>query len=79
MTQRVSWLEHLSAALAAMRRDDLPVPGLCGYSRGDQFDWQTALAEPTGAVTQVGPVDVQRRPRPVAAALAKMVRAGPPS
>ena len=40
--------------------------GLCWYSRGDQFDWQTELVDPKGAVTEVGLFDVHRRARPVA-------------
>jgi hypothetical protein len=35
--------------------------------RRDQFDWETGLAEPTGAITEVGLFDVDRRARPVAA------------
>jgi hypothetical protein len=50
----------------------LPVRGVCWYSRGDQFDWDTALAEPVGTVTEVGLFDAARRPRPVAAAYAAL-------
>jgi len=72
VTEQVPWLEHLVAALARLRRAGRPVRGLCWYSRGDQFDWQTALAEPTGAVTEVGLFDRHRHPRPVAATFAAL-------
>jgi beta-glucosidase len=52
--EQVEWLDALVARLHAMRDRGLPVRGLCWYSRGDQFDWQTGLIEPTGAVTEVG-------------------------
>jgi hypothetical protein len=46
--------------------------GLCWYSRGDQFDWQTGLVHPVGAVTEVGLFDAARRARPVAAEFARL-------
>ena len=48
--------------------------GICWYSRGDQYDWDTALVEPVGKVTEVGLFDAERRPRPVAAAYAQLAR-----
>jgi len=48
------------------------------YSRGDQFDWQTALIEPVGAVTEVGLFDTDRHARPVAARFQELAAAGPP-
>lgn len=77
--QQVPWLEHLAAALGRLRSQGLPARGLCWYSRGDQFDWQTALADPVGAVTEVGLFDVERRPRPVATALASLAARGVPA
>jgi len=62
------WLAELTAALDRLRADGLPARGICWYSRGDQVDWQTMLAVPVGAVTEVGLFDQARRPRPVAAA-----------
>ena len=55
-----------------MRGDALPVRGLCWYSRGDQYDWRTALSNPTGVVTEVGLFDADRRARPVADVLARL-------
>lgn len=72
--QQVPWLDGLVARLGRMRRDGLPVRGICWYSRGDQYDWQTSLAEPVGAVTEVGLFDAARRPRPSAAAYARLAR-----
>lgn len=70
--EQVPWLEELASALAELRTEGLPVRGLCWYSRGDQFDWQTALLNPVGAVTEVGLFDRERRPRPVATAFRKL-------
>ena len=68
----VRWLDGLVAALDRLRAADLPVRGLCWYSRGDQFDWHTMLTKPVGEVTEVGLFDVDRRPRPVAGAFAAL-------
>ena len=70
LDQQIPWLDTLTAGLARMRGDGRPARGLCWYSRGDQFDWQTALIEPVGAVTEVGLFDNDRRARPVAARFA---------
>jgi beta-glucosidase/6-phospho-beta-glucosidase/beta-galactosidase len=76
ISDQVPWLEALTAGLRRLRAEGLPVRGLCWYSRGDQFDWQTALTEPVGAVTEVGLFDTDRRARPVAARFAQLA-AGP--
>jgi hypothetical protein len=72
VSQQQAWLAELSAGLDRMGAAGLPVRGVCWYSRGDQFDWDTALAEPVGTVTEVGLFDAARRPRPVAAAYAAL-------
>ena len=72
---QIPWLTGLVAGLDQLAQDGLPVRGLCWYSRGDQYDWQTGLARPTGAVTEVGLFDTERSPRPVAATLAELVAA----
>ena len=69
--EQIPWLNELVAGLERLDRDGLPVYGLCWYSRGDQYDWQTGLARPTGAVTEVGLFDTNRTPRPIAATLRK--------
>jgi hypothetical protein len=66
------WLAQLSARLERLRADRLPVRGLCWYSRGDQYDWHTALLRPVGEVTKVGLFDADRNPRPVAADFATL-------
>ncbi|MFV0317452.1 MAG: family 1 glycosylhydrolase [Microthrixaceae bacterium] len=66
------WLDELTAALDRLRADGLPAHGICWYSRGDQYDWQSMLAQPVGALTEVGLFDAQRRPRPVATAYAAL-------
>jgi beta-glucosidase len=63
---QIPWLRALTDGLRVLRDDGLPARGLCWYSRGDQFDWQTELVNPTGAITEVGLFDAQRRARPVA-------------
>jgi beta-glucosidase len=69
---QIPWLLSLTDGLSGLRGDGLPVRGLCWYSRGDQFDWQTELVDPTGAVTEVGLFDTDRRARPVAAVFAEL-------
>ncbi len=65
-TQQELWLEVLVGGLGVLRDEGLPVRGVCWYSRGDQFDWDSALTRPVGEVTEVGVFDQARRPRPVA-------------
>jgi hypothetical protein len=66
------WLASLVDGLDRLIADDLPVRGICWYSRGDQYDWQSALLEPVGAVTEVGLFDAARAARPVAADYARL-------
>jgi hypothetical protein len=64
--QGIEWLDALVGGIDRLRSAGLPARGICWYSRGDQFDWDTALTVPVGAVTTVGLFDVDRRARPVA-------------
>ncbi len=75
ISEQVPWLTQLVAGLDALAHDGLPVRGVCWYSRGDQYDWQTALTKPTGAVTEVGLFDTKRVARPVATTLQQFVSA----
>jgi beta-glucosidase len=77
VSDQVPWLESLVDGLHLLRAEGRPARGICWYSRGDQYDWQTALATPTGAVTEVGLFDVERRPRAVAAAFARLAAGAP--
>jgi hypothetical protein len=76
VSDQVPWLHSLTDGLRQLRNDGLPVRGLCWYSRGDQFDWQTELVNPKGEVTEVGLFDVHRRARPVAALLGRLASQG---
>lgn len=69
-----SWLESLIGCIDRLLDDGLPVRGICWYSRGDQYDWHTALTSPVGEVTEVGLFDAERRPRPVADAYRRLAR-----
>lgn len=69
------WLTALVGVLGELTAEGRPVRGVCWYSRGDQYDWDTALVEPVGRVTEVGLFDADRRPRPVAAAYARLAAA----
>jgi beta-glucosidase len=73
-----AWLEALVAELDQLHADGLPVRGICWYSRGDQYDWDSALTTPVGRVTPVGLFDAERRTRPVATAYADLARARTP-
>jgi hypothetical protein len=72
INDQIPWLRSLTDGLRGLRDDGRPVRGLCWYSRGDQFDWQSELVNPKGAVTEVGLFDVHRRARPVAAILSQL-------
>jgi hypothetical protein len=74
-SEGVAWLDALVAALDRLRANGLAERGICWYSRGDQYDWHTALLAPVGEVTEVGLFDAARRPRPVADAYAAVARA----
>jgi hypothetical protein len=76
VSDQIPWLLSLTDGLRRLRDEGLPVRGLCWYSRGDQFDWQTNLVDPTGAVTEVGLFDTHRRARPVAGVLAQLASRG---
>ncbi len=70
----IEWLGSLMGSLKAMRCRGIPVRGICWYSRGDQFDWDTALTVPAGVVTEVGLFDVNRSARSVADAYSAIAR-----
>jgi hypothetical protein len=76
VTAQEPWLDGLVDRLRLLRGEGVGVRGLCWYSRGDQYDWESRLTEPVGRVTQVGLFDTQRRPRPVAENLRRLVAAG---
>lgn len=75
--QGSEWLQELTARLARLRSDDIPARGLCWYSRGDQHDWDNALATPVQAVTEVGLFDLNGDERPVAQAFRSLATTTP--
>jgi beta-glucosidase/6-phospho-beta-glucosidase/beta-galactosidase len=72
--QQTEWLETLVTTLTRMIGEGLPVRGVCWYSRGDQYDWDSMLTEPVGTVTTVGLFDADRHPRAVAERFAQLAR-----
>ncbi|HTO00774.1 MAG TPA: family 1 glycosylhydrolase [Microthrixaceae bacterium] len=68
------WLDALAGSLDSLAEQGLPVRGICWYSRGDQYDWDTALTVPIGNVTEVGLFDADRHPRPVAQAYGALAK-----
>jgi hypothetical protein len=63
-----TWLWKQWVNLLRMRRDGIPVLGFTWYSLIDQVDWDIQLVEKRGTVNACGLYDMDRRPRPVAAA-----------
>ncbi|HVX16662.1 MAG TPA: family 1 glycosylhydrolase [Acidimicrobiales bacterium] len=72
VADQTRWLDALTGGIDRLRSRGLPLRGICWYSRGDQFDWDSMLATPVGRVTEVGLFDAARQPRPVAAAYASL-------
>ncbi len=75
--QGSEWLDALTSSLSVLNDRGLPVRGLCWYSRGDQYDWDTALTTPVGTVTEVGLFDANRNPRAVAQHYAELAACFP--
>ncbi|MEY2466057.1 MAG: hypothetical protein QOD03_578, partial [Verrucomicrobiota bacterium] len=69
-----NWLWKQWVNVLRMRRDGVPVLGFTWYSLGDQMDWDTQLAEKNGRVNACGLFDMERKPRPVAAAYRELIR-----
>ncbi len=63
-----TWLWKQWVNVLRMRADGVPVLGFTWYSLIDQIDWDTGLAQKQGHVCACGLYDLERRPRPVAAA-----------
>ncbi len=69
-----AWLWKQWANIIAMRGDGVPVLGFTWYSLIDQVDWDIALTEVRGNVNACGLYDMERRPRPLAAAYRALLR-----
>jgi beta-glucosidase/6-phospho-beta-glucosidase/beta-galactosidase len=70
----VQWLWKQWTNVLRMRRDGVPVLGFTWYSLIDQIDWDTQLTEKHGRVNACGLYDMDRNPRPVAAAYRQLIR-----
>ncbi len=66
--QAPTWLWKQWINILRMRADGVPVLGFTWYSLIDQIDWDTGLAEKNDTVNECGLYDLNRKPRPVAAA-----------
>jgi beta-glucosidase/6-phospho-beta-glucosidase/beta-galactosidase len=67
------WLWKQWVNVLRMRRDGVPVLGFTWYSLGDQMDWDTQLAQKNGHLNACGLFDMERKPRPVAAAYRQLI------
>ena len=70
-----SWLWKQWVNVLRMRADGVPVLGFTWYSLIDQVDWDVELAEKLGHVNACGLYDMDRKPRPVAAAYRALLEA----
>jgi hypothetical protein len=68
-----SWLWKQWVNILRMRADGVPVLGFTWYSLTDQIDWDSEIAEKRGVVNACGLYDLERRPRPVAAAYRQLL------
>ncbi len=69
-----AWLWKQWMNVLRMRRDGVPVLGFTWYSLTDQMDWDTEMAEKNDRVFACGLYDLDRKPRPVAAAFRALVQ-----
>jgi len=68
------WLWKEFYNVRHLRDRGVPVVGFTWYSLLDQVDWDCALAQQRGVVNPLGLFDLQRHPRPVAAAYLELLR-----
>ena len=66
------WKQFLNVRL--MRMEGLPVLGFTWYSLTDQMDWDIGLRDERNMVNPIGLYDLDRKPRPVAAAYRQIIR-----
>ena len=70
-----NWLWKQWINVLQMRKDGVPVLGFTWYSLIDQVDWDKALAKKEGTINPCGLYDLERKPRPVAAAYRQLLEA----
>ena len=68
------WLWKQFVNVLRMRRDGIPVLGFTWYSLTDQMDWDSQLTQKRGHLNASGLFDLQRKPRPVAAAYRQLLQ-----
>ncbi len=68
-----AWLRRQAMNVFQLKRDGIPVMGFTWYSLTDQVDWDTQLREPNGRVIPCGLYDLDRNPRPAAAAYREVI------
>ncbi len=66
------WRQFLNVWL--MRSEGIPVLGFTWYSLTDQVDWDVVLRDERNLVNPTGLYDLDRRPRPVAAAYRQIIQ-----
>ena len=69
-----TWLWKQWVNVLQMRRAGVPVLGFTWYSLIDQVDWNIGLARQEGTVNACGLYDLNRQPRPVAAAYRQLLQ-----
>jgi len=70
-----AWLWRQFLNVRQLRSDGVPVLGFTWYSLHDQLDWDVGLVAWRDVVNPIGLYDLDRRPRPVAAAYRELLRA----
>ncbi len=68
-----TWLWKQWVNILRMRAEGVPVLGFTWYSLIDQVDWDIGLARKVGKVNACGLYDLDRQPRPVAAAYRQLL------
>ena len=72
--QAPGWLWKQWINILRMRADGVPVLGFTWYSLVDQIDWDCGLAKKNNHVNACGLYDLDRNPRPVAAAYRMLLK-----
>ncbi|GAB2461699.1 hypothetical protein GCM10011375_13030 [Hymenobacter qilianensis] len=69
-----TWLWKQWVNILRMREEGVPVLGFTWYSLIDQVDWDIGLTRKVGTVNACGLYDLDRNPRPVAAAYRQLLQ-----
>jgi len=71
--EAVRWLQKEILNILRVQSQGIPIVGFTWYSITDQVDWDSALCKDDGVVNPLGLFDLDRKPRPVAAAYKRMI------